>query len=282
MGDFPIQKEAKGRRLRVKNKIREFYALEQLSSGHTWVHKLHPTIKLLTTAVFVIVSVSFNRYSFGRLIPYIFYPTLLMAFSETPYAMLLKRFFAALPFCLFAGAGNIIFDRAAVLEIGGVTISYGVVSLLTILFKAYLCVMAILLLVSVTPFAEITASMRRLKIPAVFVTLLEMTYRYTSVLFEEAYSMYVAYSLRGGGVKGIAIQNMGSFVGQLLLRSFDRAERVYNAMQCRGYALRSFPQRSRELHRQDWIFGAVTCFLCAAFRLIDANALLIRVFGGLA
>jgi cobalt/nickel transport system permease protein len=28
---------------------------------------------------------------------------------------------------------------------------------------------------------------------------------------------------------------MGSFTGQLILRSFDRAERVYQAMICRGF-----------------------------------------------
>ena len=265
----------------MKNKIRELYALEQLSDGNTIVHRLHPTVKLLTTAVFVIAAMSFDRYAFGRLIPYVFYPTLLMALSETPYAMLLKRFLIALPFCLFVGVSNMFFDRASAFTIGGITVSLGVMSLFTILFKTYLCVMAVLLLVSVTPLAAITASMRRLRIPAVFVALFEMTYRYIGVLFEEAYSMYVAYSLRSGGARGIAIKDMGSFVGQLLLRSFDRADRVYNAMKCRGYALRPSQQGKRALNHQDYFFGAAVCILCAAFRIFDVNPLFTRVFGGL-
>ena len=270
----------------MKDKIRELYALEQLSGGHTWVHKLHPTIKLLTTAVFVVVTASFDRYALGRLIPYVFYPTLLMAFSETPYAMLLKRFLIALPFCLFAGVSNVVFDRSPAFKISGAAVSFGVVSLFTILFKAYLCVMAVLLLVSVTPLAEITASMRKLRIPAIFVVIFEMTYRYIGVLFEEAYSMYLAYSLRSGGAKGVAkgvaMRDMGSFVGQLLLRSFDRANRVYSAMKCRGYVPRSLPQGKRALSSVDWVFGVAICSLCAAFRFVDVNALFVSVFGGLA
>jgi len=58
----------------MKNQISELYALEQLSGGDTCVHRLHPTMKLLTTAVFIITVVSFDRYAFGRLVPYIFYP----------------------------------------------------------------------------------------------------------------------------------------------------------------------------------------------------------------
>ena len=266
----------------MRNKIQELYALEQLSGGNSFVHRLHPAMKLLTTVVFIITVVSFDRYAFGRLTPYVFYPTLLMALSETPYSMLLKRFLIALPFCLFAGISNIIFDRTFAFSMGGILVSYGAVSFFVILFKAYLCVMAVLLLVSVTPFAEITNSMRRLKTPYIFVIMFEMTYRYIGVLFEEAYSMYIAYSLRSVHGKGISFRDMGSFVGQLLLRSFDRAERVYNAMKCRGGALRALPPGNRELGSKDLVFFTVTCLMCIALRVINVNALFAKIFGGLA
>jgi cobalt/nickel transport system permease protein len=259
--------------------IRELYALEQLSNGKSCVHKLHPTAKLLVTICFLVTVASFDRYSIGRLIPYIFYPTLLMALSETPYAMLLKRFLIALPICLFTGVANIIFDRTPVFEIGAVAISCGTISLFTLLFKTYLCVMAVLLLVSVTPLAEITDAMRRLKIPGIFVAMFEMTYRYVGVLFSEAYSMHTAYTLRSAGVKGIAIKDMGSFVGQLLLRSIDRADRVYNAMMCRGYALRTMRQGGRKVEWQDILFCVIVCMLLITLRVININALFTGLVG---
>ena len=218
----------------MKNKIQELYALEQLADGNTCVHRLHPTAKLLVTAVYIITVVSFDRYSFGRMVPYVFYPTLMMAFSGTPYAMLLKRFLIAHPFCLFAGIANVIFDRTSAFTMGGMAVSYGIVSLFTILFRVYLCVMAVLILVSVTPLLQIMNSMRRLRMPHIFVIVFEMTYRYIGVLFEEAFSMYAAYSLRSANTKGIKMGDMGGFAGQLLVRSIDRADRVYNAMKCRG------------------------------------------------
>jgi len=258
----------------MKNTIRELYALEQLAGGKTCVHRLHPTVKLLATAVFIITVVSFDRYSFVRLVPYIFYPTLMMAFSETPYVMLLKRLTIALPFCLFAGISNVLFDRAIALTIGSMAVSYGIVSLFSILLRVYLCVMAVLLLVSITPLSQITGSMRRLRTPHIFVIVFEMTYRYIGVLFEEVYSMYTAYSLRScasrsGNAKGIAMRDMGSFTGQLLIRSFNRADRVYNAMKCRGYALRSVSQSVEKLTKGDVCFFVVVFMLCVIFRIFD-------------
>ena len=270
----------------MKNMIQELYSLEQLAGGSSCVHRLHPDMKLLTTVVYIITVVSFDRYAFGRLIPYVFYPSLLMALSETPYSMLLKRFLIALPFCLFAGISNILFDRTPAFAARAITVNYGVVSFFTILFRTYLCVMAVLLLVSVTPLAQITNSMRRLRIPSLFIVMFEMTYRYIGVLFEEAYSMYTAYSLRsvnGRSVnrKGIIMKDMGSFIGQLLLRSIDRAERVYNAMKCRGYVLSTLPQSGRKIKWQDSIFALAVCLLCAVFRVVNVNALLSGILAGL-
>lgn len=259
----------------MKNNIHEFYVLERFSNGNTCIHRLHPLAKLITSAAFIIIVVSFDRYSLGRLIPYIFYPTLLMALSETPYSMLLKRFLVALPFCLFAGITNVIFDRAFAFAVSGITVSYGVVSFFTILFRTYLCVMAVLILVSVTPLSELTNSMRRLRIPTIFIVMFEMTYRYVGVLVNEAYSMYIAYSLRSAKGKGIEMRDMGGFVGQLLLRSIDRADRVYNAMKCRGYSLQASPLNGRKLKQKDIIYIILVCILCIVFRFADLNALII-------
>ena len=44
-----------------------------------------------------------------------------------------------------------------------------------------------------------------------------------------------AYHLRAPGQKGIHVSAWGSFLGQLLLRSMDRAQELYSSMMLRGY-----------------------------------------------
>ena len=243
----------------VSARVHELRALENLSAGRTVIHRLHPFAKLLTAFVFIVVVASFGRYDFARLAPYLFYPFVMMALAELPYRLLLLRMLIALPFCLFAGISNVIFDRAAAFTVGAVTVSLGMLSLVTILLKMYLCVMAALLLVATTPFTELTAQLRRFHTPAVFVIVFDMTFRYIGVLLEEVYSMTTAYKLRSGNKNALEMRHMGPFVGQLLLRGFDRAERVHAAMRCRGYSLYRIIPARRDIERGDALFLSAVC-----------------------
>jgi len=237
--------------------------------------------KLVTTLVFVVSVVSLDRYALGSLIPYVFYPVLMIALSDTPCAPLVKRALIALPFCLFAALSNVFFDRGAALILGGMVISHGMISFCVVLLRACLCVMAVLTLAAVTPFAQLTAQLRRLRVPTIMVTVFEMTYRYVGVLLEEAASMVTAYRLRAGRQTRVDMRHMGSLLSQLLLRSFDRAERVYAAMQCRGYALAGVRQRNLPLTARDALYIALVSAMCLLFRFVDMSALASRLMGGI-
>jgi cobalt/nickel transport system permease protein len=255
------------------------YALERFSAGGTAIHGLHPAAKLFSAMFFIVTVVSFDRYSLLSLTPYAFYPAILMALSETPCGMLLRRFLIALPFCLFAGLSNLVFDRAPAFALGGLAVSFGALSLAALLLRAYLCVMAALILVATTRMGEITGQLRRLHAPAALVVMLELTYRYIGVLLDEAGSMRAAYLLRGGR-RGIEMRHMGSFVGGLVVRSFDRAERVYAAMKCRGYDMRERRASPRALSARDLAFAASVAVPCALFRVFPIGAMASALAGG--
>jgi cobalt/nickel transport system permease protein len=146
--------------------------------------------------------------------------------------------------------------------IGDVEITYGLLSMTAILLRAYLCVLAVFILISTTPFSSLTRELRRLHVPQIFITLVEMIYRYIGVLLDEAGNMNTAYKLRSVKSKGIAMKDMGPFIGQLTLRSFDRGERVYAAMVCRGFG-GEFPEHSPVRMRVGDI--AAVCLLSAGF-----------------
>lgn len=289
----------------ASTRVRELRALEGLSAGKTAVHRLHPLAKLVCAFAFIVAVVSFGRYEFLRLAPYLFYPFVMMALAELPYRLLLPRVLIALPFCLFAGVSNVLLDRGAAFLICGVAVSFGALSLATILLKTYLCVMAALILVATMPFTELTAQLRRLHVPMVFVMVFETTFRYVGVFFEEVHSMQVAYRLRscgggrrrsggerrlgggrlGGGLRAdsgcsdgglrsggagrLEMRHMGSFVGQIFLRGFDRAERIHAAMRCRGYSLRRVPPARRRFRLWDAAAVCAVCVPAVVLRVLD-------------
>jgi len=249
----------------ISNRIHELYVLEGLSDRETPLHRLHPRAKIFITFVYIIAVVSFSRYDVLGEVPFFFYTVIACSLADLPMRVLHKRFLIALPFCAFVGVTNLFLDRNVAFVIGETEITYGLLSFIAIVLRTYLCVMAVFILIATTPFPALTRELRRLRVPKIFVTLIEMIYRYIGVLIDEASSMSTAYKLRSVATKGVAMKDMGPFVGQLALRSFDRGERVYAAMACRGFG-GEFPEHTPvKMMRMDIL---AACLLCAAFVIL--------------
>ncbi len=248
-------------------------SLELLAQGDSQVHRLHPLAKIASTVCFIAAVVSFGRYEIGALAPYFFYPAVLTPLAGTPWRLLTWRTLPALPFALFGALGNLVFDRAPMLLVGGVAVTGGMLSSASILLKTVLAVSAVLLLVATTPMDALARQLVRIKIPSPLVLQFAMTYRYLSVLVDEASTMYAAYALRSAGKKGIRMGDMGSFLGSLLLRSIERGRRVYEAMKCRGFegahALEAHSFESAPLRSWDLLYLSGICAAALSLRFFS-------------
>lgn len=197
----------------IRSKLNMLYSLEQLSSGENAFKKLHSLAKLIVTAVYLVCVASLGKYDLTRLTLFLAYPVLMMAMAQIPWKMILKRAAVAMPFCIFAGVSNLIFDRTVIAYAGKIAVTGGMLSFAMLLCRTLLCVSAILILVAVTPFSELMDQLRRLHVPELLVTLLEMVYRYIGVLVEEASGMVTAFRLRGNGAKWPGFQNLAHLSG---------------------------------------------------------------------
>jgi len=80
-------------------------------------------------------------------------------------------------------------------------------------------------------------ALQHLRCPKILVQMLLFTYRYTFVFLEEMRRMHTSMRSRGF-IPQTNMQTMtifGHFIGTLLIRSFERTERVYKAMLSKGY-----------------------------------------------
>lgn len=216
------------------NSLYNMRLLDELAQKESPIHRIHPLIKLLTTVVYLTVVMSFDRYEIIALLPFVFYPVFIFALAELPMVPILKRIIFVLPFILGIGILNPLFDDQRVV-LGGILVSRGWVTFLSILIKSGLTVTVSILLIATTGMARLAAALQILKIPRIFILQLLLTYRYISVLIEEVARMQRAYSLRAPGQKGVHLSVWGSFAGQLILRTFERAQRVYQSMSLRGF-----------------------------------------------
>lgn len=209
--------------------------LDELASRKTLIHELNPLVKLILTIIYIVAVLSFGKYDITGLLPYVFYPITIFTLAEIPFLKVFKRSLVALPFVAGMGIFNPLLDTETFVVILGVHISGGWISLATLMIKCSLTVLAGLLLIVTTGIERVASALRSLLVPKVFVTQLLLTYRYISVLLEEVSGVMKAYILRAPMDRGVSFKAAGSLLGQMLLRAFDRANRVYNSMVLRGF-----------------------------------------------
>lgn len=254
---------------RLEQQWLEFRYLDELSGGDSPVHQLHPGVKLLVTLAFVVVTASFPKYEVTGMIPLLFYPLFLISLADLPWGLLLRRLLLALPFVLFIAVFNPLFDQAPYYRIGWLTVSGGVVSLLSILLRFSLSVLAALALIATTGINALGAALLTFGVPKALVSQLLFMYRYLHVLMAEVVRTMRAYCLRSPDSDGVGIRTWGSLTGLLLLRTLDRAQRVHQAMRCRGYDGTIRLARSSRLRMLDGAFLVFWLVFFVAVRMVN-------------
>lgn len=220
---------------KLNKAIYEIRCMDDLANQNKWVNLIHPLVKLIVTLIYIVTVVSFYKYNLTGLIGMTIYPIVLFLTGDISFKDSIRRLRIVLPVVCFVGLFNPFLDRESLVPLYGVSLSGGMISMMTLMLKGILTVLASYLLIVTTTIEKICYAMRMMKIPKIFVTQVLFIYRYVTVLLNEANRITQAYSLRAPGQKGLHFKVWGSLMGQLLLRSMDRAEEIYEGMCLRGY-----------------------------------------------
>jgi cobalt/nickel transport system permease protein len=255
--------------------------LDRLARQDTAVHRIDPRAKVITTFVFIVCVVSFDRYEVLALLPFVIFPVVLASEGGLPVGFLARILLVVSPFALLVGAFNPWFDRETVAQIGGLELSGGWVSYASIVLRFLLTTAAALVLTATTSFNGVCLALERLRVPDVFVTQLLLLYRYIFVLGDEAVRMAQARRLRAFGSRGMGLRVYTQMLGQLLLRTVARAQRVYLAMKCRGFDGRVRMARRLHFGTADLAFVAGWSAVFVLFRAVDIPQWLGRLVTGL-
>jgi cobalt/nickel transport system permease protein len=145
-------------------------------------------------------------------------------------------------------------NHGSVWTIGPVTVSsHGLAVGARIWFKALAIVTLVLALAASTPFPALLQAARAIHFPGILVQLVALTHRYVVLLADELARLRVALRVRGyrNRANFHSYRTVGHVAGILLVRGIERAERVSQAMLCRGFdgqfrSLNTFRSRSAD------------------------------------
>ena len=254
--------------MRLEQRLLDFRGLDLLASGDSAIHRSDARAKILVALVFLVCVMSFERHALAPLLPYFAFPIVFAAWAGLPGGLVARKAALVLPFALAVGLANPWFERHEGARIAGLELSAGWLSLASIVLRSLLAGAAAVVLVAVTGFPALCDALARIGVPRPFVVQLMFLYRYLTVLGEEAARMTAAREQRACG-RPLALAGFGALAGQLLLRSFERAERIYRAMRARGFDGEFHGGTPARLSGRDVAAATICCVLLVALRVGD-------------
>ena len=216
--------------------------LDRYSDLDSFIHKLDPRTRFITTFAFILVVVLTPPTRWQAFALYFALLAGLILLSKLPPLYVLKRSLVIVPFVLmiaifipFFRPGEVVGSYNVWLWELSITYS-GLLVLWNVVIKAWLSILSLIVLSSTTKFSELLKGLEQLRMPKVMVMILSFMYRYIFVLVDEVIRMKQARDSRNfGGKRTWQLKTIGNMVGTLFLRSYERGERVYGAMVARGF-----------------------------------------------
>jgi len=246
--------------------------LEEFAEGNSFIHRLDPRIKFLSVIPFVFI-IAMMKGTEGPL------AALVISLFLTASARLdLKKLFIRLLtvnvfiaflwiFLPFSYPGEALF------QIGFLTATKeGFMQVLSITLKSNAIVIMTIAILGTSEVFTLAHAMVHMRIPKKLVLLFFFFYRYITVLHSEYTRLKKAMLIRCFKPKSNihTYRTFAYLAGMLIVRSFDRSNRIYNAMLCRGFK-NNFPLVVHfALKKNDIVFGV------AMFLLMF---ILIKIFG---
>lgn len=192
--------------------------------------------KLLATVLFVFAVVATPHrqvWAFGL---HALVVVVAAAIARVPARSVARRLTIELPFVAFAFLLPVMGHGPRV-DVLSVSLSQpGLWAAWSIVVKGTLGVAASALLVATTPVVDIVAGLERLHVPRLFVAVMSFMIRYGHVVSLDLRRMKVARESRAHDPRWFwHARALATTAGTVFVRSYERGERVYLAMQARGH-----------------------------------------------
>lgn len=249
------------------------------SCGNSPLHRLDARIKLICAfaAVFAIIALTHLE---TAIIP-IVVCVVLVIYSRAPLKGYLKRLMyptyvavVIVVIQMFTIGSHVV----ATVPVVSLPIYQEGISMGILIFARVLAASSVLnLLITVTTMETLLDSLAWFRVPSVMLDTTMLMYRYISVVSEEKARIYKAQESRCGYTKSVGVfrklGNYGTVAGMLLVKSFDRAIKVGDAMVSRGYTGTSslFSYSTKKLEKKDIALCVLVISAVVALVLADLH-----------
>ncbi len=236
---------------------------EKFAEGSSFIHKLDPRIKVISCIVFIFSVASLTNFYasvVAFLLGVIFLLLANLIKKKTILTLIKINGFILFLWCVipFSAGGEKIFSfwKLSVTK-------EGIDLCLLLTLKSNAILMSIISMLLTQPAPVLGKALSCLKFPSKFVFLLLISYRYINLIYEEYNRLMTAAKLRGFVPKTNfkTYKTIGYIFSMVLIKSYDRAERIYKAMVLRGFKGKFYTLYEFSASKKDYIFCGATILL---------------------
>lgn len=234
--------------------------IQEFALGESLVHKIDPRAKIVAAVVFSLVTAVSQSVvaSASALV----FPLTLIALSRISLKVVVRRliFINGLIvflwiFLPFTTPGDPVYSMGPL-----VATREGLVHALLLTLKSNAIIMAMMVLLGTSPVFNLVHALSHMAVPDKLVHMFFFCFRYVHVVADEYHALVEAAKVRGfrPGTNLHTYRTYGNFVGMLLVRSFDRARRIMDAMKCRGFVGKFYVLHHYEMRTNDYLLPAIS------------------------
>ncbi|MEJ2716267.1 MAG: cobalt ECF transporter T component CbiQ [Deltaproteobacteria bacterium] len=237
--------------------------IEEFALGDSIVHRLDPRVKIVSALAFA-VAVAVNHSLTATLVAILFPVSLILAARMDLGRVLVRLalvngFIAFLwIFLPFGVPGETIYS------VGPLHVTReGLYTAMLITAKSNSIVLATIALLGTSPVFDLAHALSHLGCPDKLVHLFFFSFRYVHVIHDEYHRLRRAAKVRAFHPRTDihTYRTFAYFIGMLLVRSFQRAQRILDAMKCRGFRGKFYILHHYNMSRSDYAVGSASALV---------------------
>lgn len=244
---------------------------EPFTPKNSLIYRLDPRLKVILATIYSFVVALSSKIE--TLLGAIVFSLVLIALSRLDLREVFKRVAAVNGFILFLWLVlPFTIEGTPLFHLGPFNMTReGVLISLQITVKSNAILLAFIALIASMPLTVLGHALNRLFIPEKMVLLLLLTYRYLFVMEQEYQRLVRSAKIRGfrSGTNMHTYKTYAYLIGMLFVRASARAERVHQAMLCRGFQGKFYSLYNFSISRADWICSAVMLSVIIGLALLE-------------
>lgn len=232
---------------------------ERFSKGDSFLHKLDPRVKIIVVLLFSVIVAITDKYI--SLLGALLFAIGVVIIAKLKTREVISRLLVVNSFIFLLWLMlPFTFPGEKIYTLGSLGISReGIKYAFLITVKSNSIILTGIALLSTSSIFNLVHALRHLYLPDKLIQLFFFTYRYIHTIYSEYVKLNNAIKIRGFKPQTNlhTYKTYAYLVGMMLVRSYDRSKRVYNAMLCRGFKGKFWTLNHFTFKKSDFVLGIV-------------------------